>query len=173
MNVKVHVKKKTSSSTKNINNKKEGDALTISGRKSDDAKYENMGTKTSKVGLWKAVGLIIINREPKTGQTTAYLLAEVLAYVFNAFAVVGAVTLLICLKASIFDLDWSGNCQKNMIQGVVAAILLAGIGAISLIFRAMANDVKAEKDRNYIANLFFGFAGFASLIVALITFLKE
>lgn len=170
MNVKVYIKKKPASSTQNINHKKEGNALATSGRMSSD---KNMDTKTNKVGFWKAVWLIIINREPKTGQATAYLLAEVLAYVFNAFAVVGATILLICLKAFIFDLDWSENCPQNIIQGAVIAILLAGIGAISLVFRAIANDVKAEKDRNYISNLFFGFAGFASLIVALITLLKE
>ncbi len=173
MKVKVYIKKKSTTASKKNNLQNASKQITTSTKIKCKTKRHNLNTKAEKVGFWKAVGLIIINREPKTGQTTAFLLAEVLAYIFNAIAIVGAAILLICLKATFCDLDWSGECRKNVIQGFIAAILLVGIGVVSLIFRAMANDIKAEKDRNYIVNLFFGFAGFASLIIALFTFFKE
>ena len=143
--------------------------------KTDAQKAENnvIPESPSKIGFWKAVGLIIINKEPKTGQTTAFLLACDLGYIYNAFALLGSITLAIFLKVVFFDLDWSAGLQKNIVQSIAVAILLSGIAIISLIFRAMANDIKAEKDRNYIANLFFGFAGFASLIVAMLSLFKE
>lgn len=125
-----------------------------------------------KIGFWKAIGLIIINKEPKNGNTTAYMLAEVMAWIFNVVAICGIGLFLLIGYVVIFRLDWKVDCGYFVAQVFSSAILLGAILIISFIFRAIANDIKAEKDRNYITTLFFGFTSLASLVVALVAFFK-
>ena len=127
---------------------------------------------SEKTGFWKAVGLIIINKEEKNGKRTALVLADVLAYIFNFVAIIGVVIAGAFIYASIFELSWNIAVVQIIAQVVAVVILLFISLAISLIFRAMANEIKAESDRNYITTLFFGFTSLASLIVALVALFK-
>lgn len=126
----------------------------------------------SKIGFWKTFWLIIRNKEPKNGEKTAYLLAEVMANIFNIFAVCGVLFFLLVVYSSIFQINWNVEAFQFVFQ-IVILILLSGMTlSMSLLFRAIANEIKAEKDRNYITTLFSGFVGFASLIVAVVALFK-
>ena len=46
------------------------------------------------------------------------------------------------------------------------------VGMFSLIFRAAANEMAKEKDRDYVVAVFSGIVSFAALIIALVALLK-
>lgn len=134
-------------------------------------KSQTPAESKNKIGFWKAVWLIIRNKEPKNGNKTAYILAEILAWIFNTFAI-GGVLVFILICFSISRLNWTIDAAHFIAQVVVLVLLLGTALSISLIFRGIANEIKAEKDRNYITALFFGFSSLASLIVALVELSK-
>ena len=123
---------------------------------------------SEKIGFWKAVWKIIRNKESKNGKRTAILLAEIMATFFNVAALIGLAFSGLILIGSIFGFKWNVEITQIIIQVAATAILILFALAISLIFRCIANEIGAEKDRNYITTLFFGFTSLASLIVALI-----
>lgn len=144
-----------------------------------DKVEENKTTELAekqKIGFWKSVWMIIGNKEPKSGNTTAYVLAEVMAWVFNVIAICALILFALLGYVIIMRLDWNFDLKIEwayFIAQMFSSMLLLGISlTISLIFRAVANDIKAEKDRNYITTLFFGFTSLASLIVALVALFK-
>lgn len=144
-----------------------------------DKVEENKTTEIAekpKIGFWKAVGLIIINKEPKNGQTMAFLLAEIMAWIFNAIAICALILFGLLGYVVIWKLDWNLDLKTKwayFIAQMFLSIFLLGLSlTVSLILRAVANDIKAEKDRNYITTLFFGFTSLASLIVALVALFK-
>ena len=127
---------------------------------------------TEKTGFWKAVWKTIFNKEAKSGKKTAYLLAEIMATFFNVAALMGLAFSVLILIGSIFGLKWNVEITQIIIQVVATTIPILFALAISLIFRGIANEIGAEKDRNYITTLFFGFISIASLIVALVALFK-
>lgn len=127
---------------------------------------------SEKIGFWKAVWKIIRNKESKNGKRTAILLAEIMATFFNVAALIGLAFSGLILIGSIFGFKWNVEITQIIIQVAATAILILFALAISLIFRCIANEIGAEKDRNYITTLFFGFTSLASLIVALIALFK-
>ena len=126
-----------------------------------------------RIGFWSAVWKTILNKEAKSGKRTAMLLAEIMAAIFNAMAIFGVLFAVVTFIAIVKQVDWSANGWSLGLYGFFTGMLTVTMLLISLIFRAIANEIGAEKDRNYIATLFFGFTSFASLIVALIALFKE
>lgn len=125
-----------------------------------------------KIGFWKSVWLIIRNKEPQNGMKTAYMLAEVMAGMFNIIAIIGVALFAIIIGFSILELDWGSGILNYISQGISVGVLLFASFAVSLVFRGIANEIRAEKDRNYIISVFSGFVGFAALIVALVALFK-
>lgn len=122
-----------------------------------------------KIGFWKAVWLIIVNREKKTGLRTAYVLASVIGYIFNAIAIFGVFLFFTFLYAIVCVVNWKVSVITILLQIVMSIVLLFTTAVLSLIFRGMANEINIEKDRNYVMNFFFGLASIVSLIIALIS----
>ena len=134
-------------------------------------KEENKPTK--KIGFWKAVGQTIINKEAKNGKRTAILLAEIMNVIFNFMAIVAFLFAISTIVVSVQKLNWNMDFWQIVAQlFIIAGFVIASL-ATSLIFRAVANEISAEKDRSYIITLFFGFTSLASLVVALISLFKE
>ena len=127
---------------------------------------------TEKIGFWKAVWKIIFNKEDKNGKRTAVVLAEIMACIFNVAAILG-VFFAVVIFSSIFKLEWNIAWEQIVARAIFIAILFLISLSIALIFRGVANEIGAEKDRNYITTLFFGFTSLASLIVALVALFKE
>ena len=134
-------------------------------------KSEEKNRPKETIGFWKAVWEIILNKEDKDGKRTSSVLAEIMASIFNFVAIVGVLFFVVIL-ASIFKLEWNVAWEQMVTQAIMIAILLLISLSIALIFRGIANEIKAEKDRNYITTLFFGFTSLASLIVALVALFK-
>ena len=94
-----------------------------------------------------------------------------MACIFNVAAILG-VFFAVVIFASIFKLEWNIAWEQIVARAIFIAILFLISLSIALIFRGVANEIRAEKDRNYITTLFFGFTSLASLIVALVALFK-
>ena len=135
-------------------------------------KEEDAINQNAKVGFWKAVGKTIVNKEAKNGKRTAMLLAEIMVTVFNAMAILGVLTTVGMVIVSTQQLNWNMSTWSVILQALIIGVFAVTVLITSLIFRAIANEIGAEKDRNYITTLFFGFTSLASLIVALVALFK-
>lgn len=127
---------------------------------------------SEKIGFWKSVWLIMRNKESKTGMRGASLLSEVIAFIFNVMAIIGVAISGIIGVWILSRLEWQAGIFQNIIQGSFSVLLLFISLGVALIFRAVANEIKAEKDRNYILSVFSGIVGLAALIVAMVEFYK-
>ena len=136
------------------------------------AQEKSKSKPIKKICFWKSVWLIIRNKEPQNGMKTAYMLAEVMAGMFNIIAIIGAALFAIIICFSILELDWGPGILNYISQGISVGALLFASFAISLLFRGIANEIRAEKDRNYIISVFSGIVSFAALIVALVALFK-
>ena len=128
---------------------------------------------TEKIGFWKAVWQTIINKEAPNGKRTAMLLAEIMKTIFNFMAVLAILCTISTIFVSIKQFNWNVELLQSVIQALITVAFVVTALATSLIFRAISNEIGAEKDRSYITTLFFGFTSLASLIVALIALFKR
>ena len=125
-------------------------------------------SQQQKIAIWKTLWMIICNKENQKGDKTAILFSDIMASLFNFFAICSILFFVIMVYTAICLLEWHADILTNLVQGFFVFVLLVMALAIALIFRVIANDIKAEKDRNYIVTLFFGFISLASLIVAVV-----
>ena len=126
-----------------------------------------------KTGFWRAIWLILCNKETKTGNRASGALAVVLAFVFNAACVVGIAITGIIVYYLIEKYNWDQKAAYIVPQILFVVVLLFLALLTSLIFRGIANEIGAEKDRNYILSFFSGIVSFAALIVALVALFKR
>ena len=125
-----------------------------------------------KTGFWRAIWLILCNKETKTGNRATGVLAVVLAFAFNAISLAVLAIMCIAVYCLIEKLDWNQEVSRIVSQIVSVAFLLFLALLTSLIFRGIANEIGAEKDRNYILSFFSGIVSLAALIVALVALFK-
>lgn len=121
-----------------------------------------------KTGFWRAIWLILCNKETKTGNRATGVLAVVLAFAFNVAFVVGIAITGIIVYCLIQKYNWDQKAAYIVPQILFVVVLLFLALLISLIFRGIANEIGAEKDRNYILSFFSGIVSLAALIVALV-----
>ena len=127
---------------------------------------------TKKVNFFKAVWLIIRNKEEKNGTRTAAVLASVMGTSFNGLAILCIVFIIGLIGATFYKLNWNGAPSFIFMQAATVAVFLAVLSMFAVIFRGIANEINAEKDRNYIVSVFSGLVSLAALIVALVALLK-
>ncbi len=126
--------------------------------------------------VFKLFWNIILNKNQSNGTTTSGLFGLLTSFVFNALAFISLLVLILgSISAGIifFNFTWSlesffGNVTAILIT-VVAFIVIA---LFVLMFRAAANEIDKEKDRNYIVAVFSAIVSFAALIVASVALLK-
>ena len=132
--------------------------------------------KNEKLGFWKSMWYIIRNKKQSNGCTTSGLIGGLLSIGFNSLAILGAVAFvfgLISMVVTAVELPWSKNTTLGFALAIIIWLaILVLVALLSIVFRASANEMKEEKDRNYIVTVFSGIVGFAALIVAVIALLK-
>lgn len=125
----------------------------------------------AKAGFWKSVGYIITNSKKSNGYFTSKLFCKVLSGFFNMLAVLSSLASIFGLIGTViaaFNFNWSQNFIYNNILSIVFFIVVCVVLLLfSLLFRASANELSKEKDRNYIISVFSGLVAFAALIVSL------
>lgn len=131
-----------------------------------------------KIGFWKAVKIIILNERPGNGTMVSGILASIISLVFNIMALLLAVLSIVFLVAGIGFI--MGNIRMNSLDcftaislSILIVVLIVISFLIALLFRASANEIKAENDRNYIVSMFSGLVSFVALIIALVALLND
>ncbi len=138
----------------------------------DNAPTPPVAPDEKEIGFWKGVWWIIKGKGSENSSFATAIVAGVLSVMFNALFVVGLILTLIATAASvqfIFDMTWTmGEYLQN--AGIITLmVFICGLMfMISIMFRGAANDLKHEKDRNYIIALFSGMVSFVALIISLI-----
>lgn len=135
-------------------------------------------TCEEKISFWKAVKIIVKNERPTNGTMVSKILASILSVGCNIMAlllIVFAILFLVCSIQVILNHDYAvlnDYITAIYISFFTAFIFLLAL-LIALLFRASANEIKAENDRNYIIALFSGIVSFVALIVALIAMFND
>ena len=133
-------------------------------------------SEKKKIGFWKAVWLIIRGKGSDNSSFATALLSGVLSIGFNILFGLGAFVLVAAICAAIklgIGMTWGyAYIFNNVITLAFMALICVLLFLISVMFRGAANDIKCEKDRNYIVALFSGIVSFAALIVSFIALLK-
>lgn len=119
---------------------------------------------------------IVFNKKLSNGTMTSGLLGGLIALAFNGLAILGLI-ILVCgivavvniVKSCVWKQEFVANNLVTISLMVAFAVI---VGMFSLIFRAAANEMAKEKDRDYVVAVFSGIVSFAALIVALVALLK-
>ena len=132
--------------------------------------------KLTFCGFFKLIYYIIFNKKQSNGTMTSGLLSGLIALAFNGLAILGLI-IFVCGIFAIVNIIKSCVWKPELIANNVAVISLmiafvVIVGMFSLIFRAAANEMAKEKDRNYVVAVFSGIVSFAALVVALVALLK-
>lgn len=133
--------------------------------------------KVTLKNFLKTVRDIIINKKQSNGEMTSSLFSIVICSFFNTIAVLGLLLFVLFIIASIITIknfEWTtiSTISTNIFGIVLAIIFLAVIAMLSLFFRASANEMAVEKDRNYIVSVFSAVICFVALIVSLVALIK-
>lgn len=132
--------------------------------------------KISVKEFWKTVGMIITNKKASNGQLAAGLLSVPMSVLFNTLAVVAVLAMIggiIAIVKTAFSFSWSAELFfSNVIVILFCFLLIVFVAVLALYFRGVANEIAAEKDRNYVVDVFSGLTSFAALIVALVALIK-
>lgn len=138
---------------------------------------EAKDTKQTKIEwlkeLGKLVWSIIRNKESSDGTIVSGLMSGAISLAFDvvAFLLIGACFAVII--NGIIHFDWSGGLSLSVVDTIlVNLVLLMGLPVFALIFRAAANEIEKEKDRNFVVAAFSGLVSFAALVVACVALIK-
>lgn len=125
-----------------------------------------------KIGFWKAVRLIIRGKGSENSSFATVLLSSVLSIGFNILFGLGMFVLAAAICATIkLGVGMTWECAyifNNVVTLAFMALICILLFLISIMFRGAANDIKCEKDRNYIVSLFSGIVSFVALVISVI-----
>ncbi len=132
--------------------------------------------KTSVFIFFKVLYYIIFNKKNPNGTMTSGLFSSLISFFFNGLAILGLIVFvggIIAIVNIVKSCIWTPESIVSNISAIflLIAFLLITI-VFSLLFRASANEIAKEKDRDYIVSVFSGVVSFAALIVALVALLK-
>lgn len=132
--------------------------------------------KLTFCGFFKLIYYIVFNKKQSNGTMTSGLLSGLIALAFNGLAILGLIV-FVCGIFAIANIVKSCVWNPELIANNVAVISLMVafviiVAMFSLIFRAAANEMAKEKDRDYVVAVFSGIVSFAALVVALVALLK-
>jgi hypothetical protein len=133
-----------------------------------------------KMTLWnflKKVWLVLTNKADTHGNMTSGSFAMLVSVVFRAVALAGFLFLTVGMYTTVLyaiQLPWQGWLAviKNIYVLTMMAMILFILGMYSLIMWGASNEMRKEKDKNYIVSVFSGVVSFAALIVALVALVK-
>lgn len=128
--------------------------------------------EVEKPGFWKSVLEIIRGKRQGDGNYTARFMATILSTGLNFLALMGAITCVVSIVVIIqtaVKMNWNeAKIYTNIAAILCVLVCLIIVALYSLIFRGAANDIRFEKDRNYIVAVFSGIVSFVALIISII-----
>lgn len=126
-----------------------------------------------KTSFWKAAWGMIKGERQGDENYTARFMAEILSAGLNLLALIGVITVAVGIIATVHiavtTLNWKGEeIYTNVVAILCVLFCIVIVALYSLIFRGAANDIRFEKDRNYIVAVFSGIVSFVALIISVI-----
>lgn len=136
--------------------------------------------EAEKITLWKflkKVWLVIADKADTHGNMTSGAFAFLVSIVFRAVALVGFLVFVLGIYAVVLyvlDLSWQNGPEviRNIYALVMVAMILFILVMYSIIMWGASNEMRKERDKNYIVAVFSGVVSFAALIVALVALVE-
>lgn len=127
--------------------------------------------------ILKNMWLVITNKADTHGNMTLGAFAIMVSIAFRAVALIGFcifVLGIIAMVLNVYQMSWSNWIEgiKNVYAITLVVMILLMIGLYSLVMWGASNEMRKERDKNYIVSVFSGVVSFAALIVALVALVK-
>lgn len=137
---------------------------------------ENKGKKLSAKENFKMIRAIITNKAKSNGTMTSSFLGGLMSIFFNFLSLCGIIFLVLDIAALIItakDLVFSFETLVNNVF-VISFFVIIGVFllVIAFIFRAIANEIEKENERNYIIAVFSAVVAFVALVVSIMDVIK-
>ena len=133
-------------------------------------------TQKKKVNIFKAIFDIIFNRNKTNGKFLPEAMSELICFMFNALVGITLGFSGAMLSSAIYTVSkfFKGEfVALECITIVLICLILTVIGVmLSLLMRAVANDIKNERDKHYLLSIISTITGFIAMIVALVALFK-
>ena len=145
-------------------------------KKNQELQFETECKKLSVRETFMIILAIITNKAKSNGTMTSGFLGGLMSIFFNFLAIFGVVLLVVLFTAgfiAIKDFAWTWETFNTNIFLILLNIIAIVITAIiSFTFRAVANEIDKEKDRNYIISVFSAVVAFVALVISVVDVVK-
>ena len=145
-------------------------------KKSRQTLQGSMSKKKKWSTFWRNVWAIIRGKASEEGSFSTGVFTVVLSWFFNLLAIFGVLLFVGTIYSaviSITEMTWEINAIFDNLAVIIMIFSISFCVLIfSLVFRGAANDMKQEKDRNYIIALFSGIVSFAAMVIAFVSLVK-
>lgn len=143
----------------------------------EKAKDEKTKSGTNgKPRFFSAIWSIIKGEKSKDGRFLSAPFALIISLLYRAIAIFGLIAIVVLCVAtgmSAVKVSWQGwSILANIFVIGIMLVVAVTIFLYMLLFWGAANDVKHEKDKNYVVSVFSGLVSVAALIVAIIALYK-
>lgn len=128
---------------------------------SDTTPQENSKKDTPTQIIWN----IITNKKKSQSAYTASAMAYILCVAFNLLA---ALSVLMSGTFLFFFFVYLISGELSLEKGAMAVVYIILSPVVALVFRACANEMEYEKDKNYIVGVFSGIVGLLAFTVPFI-----
>lgn len=143
----------------------------------EKAKIEKAASeKDEKPGFFSAIWRILKGEKSKDGRFLSAPFTVIISFLYRGITILGLIAIVLLCIATVMALgqvSWQGwNIANNILCIVLLLVVAVTIFLYMLLFWGAANDVKHEKDKNYVISVFSGLVSVAALIVAIIALYK-
>ncbi len=137
------------------------------------AKTKTLETTTlkKKTSLFTAIWYIFRGKQSPDGQLSVAPFAIVIGVLYRTISLTGLIALVYFIVVSISfwkQQSWYGTVVSNCIAILIEIVLWFAALLYMIVLWGAANDIKEEKDKNYIVSIFSGLVSVAALVVAVI-----
>lgn len=133
-------------------------------------------SKDGKTKFFPAIWRILKGEKSEDGRFLSAPFAVIISCLYRFIAILGliaAVLLGVATVMAIGKVSWQGwNILSNVLAIIFVIAVTMTVFLYMLMFWGAANDVKHEKDKNYVISVFSGLVSVAALIVAIIALYK-
>lgn len=142
----------------------------------EESKNTKQAKRLSAKEFWKLVWSIIRNKESSDGTIVSGLMATAIWIAFNGLAIFLVLAFFAIIIYGVYratQFDWLNDFSLSVLGTIIEIIgSLLCMALFALVFRAAANEIEKEKDRNFVVAVFSGWVSFAALVVACVALIK-
>lgn len=142
----------------------------------EEAKETKQTQKRSAKEFRQLVWGIICNKKSSDGTIVSGLMATAIWIAFNGLAIFLVLAFFAIIIYGVYratQFDWLNDFSLSVLGTIIEIIgSLLCMALFALVFRAAANEIEKEKDRNFVVAVFSGWVSFAALVVACVALIK-